>query len=145
LIRARVDSNALLHELLAYLWDAPPVRTHLEGRAKTTAGIHKVNQTDLGETPVPLPPLAEQPRILQEIDRLLSVSNATSEEVAYASVRTQRLRQAVLAWAFDGKLVGQDCADEPADALLARIRAERSAAVPATRKPRRARKLKAAS
>jgi type I restriction enzyme S subunit len=145
LIRARVGSNALLHELLAYLWDAPSVRTHLEGRAKTTAGIHKVNQTDLGETPLPLPPLAEQARILEEIDRLLSVSNATSEQVAFASARAERLRQAVLKWAFEGKLVDQDSTDEPAHVLLGRIRAERSAIAPARTKAKRARKLKAAS
>jgi type I restriction enzyme S subunit len=45
--------------------------------------------------------------------------------------RAARLRQAVLKWAFDGKLVDQDPVDEPADKLLARIRGERPAVAPA--------------
>ena len=39
--------------------------------------------------------------------------------------RAERLRQAVLKRAFEGKLVPQDPADEPASLLLDRIRAER--------------------
>lgn len=145
LIRARIHSTSLLPELLAYIWDSPPVRKHLESRAKTTAGIHKVNQSDLAQTSVPLPPLVEQHRILEEIDRLLSVSNATNAQVASTSVRTSRLRQAVLAWAFEGKLVDQDTGDAPADVLLVRIRSERAAAAPAKPKQKGARRLKAAS
>lgn len=44
--------------------------------------------------------------------------------------RSQRLRQAILKWAFEGKLADQDPADEPASVLLKRIRAERDAAAP---------------
>jgi len=40
-------------------------------------------------------------------------------------LRCTRLRQSILKWAFEGKLVDQDPADEPAAALLARIKAER--------------------
>jgi type I restriction enzyme S subunit len=43
--------------------------------------------------------------------------------------RAQRLRQAVLKRAFEGKLVPQDPNDEPASVLLNRIRGEREAAL----------------
>ncbi len=49
--------------------------------------------------------------------------------------RASRLRQSILKRAFEGRLVPQDPADEPADELLERIRAEREQSAP--RKKRR--------
>jgi type I restriction enzyme S subunit len=54
--------------------------------------------------------------------------------------RIRRLRQAILKWAFEGKLVDQDPNEESAEKLLARIRAERAAAVPRKAANGRARK-----
>lgn len=72
--------------------------------------------------PVPLPPLTEQVEIVAEVDRRLSVANAAETQVEHALQRAARLRQAILKHAFEGKLVPQDPTDEPAAALLDRIK-----------------------
>jgi len=77
--------------------------------------------------PVPIPPAAEQKRIVAELESRLSVVDEIHAEVSADLKRAERLRQAVLRSAFQGKLIPQDQSDEPASALLERIRAEREA------------------
>jgi type I restriction enzyme S subunit len=95
--------------------------------------------------PVALPPISEQVRIADEIDRHLSNADALSNSAVSQLLRTTALRQSVLRSAFTGQLVPQDPSDEPAAALLERIRAERAnqsrhtAALNAKQKPRTAR------
>ena len=120
-------------------------RRHVESRTRTTAGQAGISGADLKQMPIPLPPQAEQERIWSSVDGLLTIEAATRRDIESALRRCAALRQAVLRSAFEGSLVDFDDADEPADVLLARIRAERTAATPATPKATRARKLKAAS
>ena len=75
---------------------------------------------------IPLPPIAEQHRIVAEVERRLSIIQRAEEAVDASLKRAERLRQSVLKQAFCGRLVPQDLGDEPASALLERIRAERA-------------------
>ena len=89
--------------------------------------------------PIPLPPLAEQRRIVAEVERRLSIVKQGEAAVEEGLARVEGLRQSILKQAFSGKLVPQDPGDEPASALLERIRAEREAndKAPARRRRRR--------
>ncbi len=126
LIRARIAG--VTPDLFTFLWDSEPVRRHIEKRAKSTAGIYKVNQADLEHTPIAVAPEREQGRLIDEIERLLSVSTSANASVEREVARIGLLRQAILKWAFEGRLVDQDPNDEPAEELLARVRAERATA-----------------
>ncbi|MDE2716947.1 MAG: restriction endonuclease subunit S [Chloroflexota bacterium] len=99
-------------------------------------GQANVNGTKLAAMPIPLPPLAEQPRIVAEVERRLSVIQQTEATVEASLTRAERMRQSILKRAFSGKLVPQDPNDEPASVLLGRIRAEREAAAKSLRTSR---------
>ena len=64
---------------------------------------------------------------MAEVERRLSVVAVLEAEVEAALARAARLRQSILKCAFEGRLVPQNPDDEPASALLARIKADREA------------------
>jgi hypothetical protein len=71
------------------------------------------------------PSMEEQQRIVAEIESRLSVCDKIEESIEKSLKQAESLRQSILKKAFEGKLVPQDPNDEPANALLARIQAER--------------------
>jgi type I restriction enzyme S subunit len=88
---------------------------------------------------VSVPPPEEQVRIVVEVERQFSFIEAAERAVDAALARSAGLRRSVLKAAFEGRLVEQDPADEPASVLLERIAAERAVAAPRKRVPGRAR------
>ena len=78
---------------------------------------------------VPIPPLEEQLRIVEKIDEVASAVSAY--DVAYQKTEAlnstfpEALKKSILQEAVQGKLVPQDPSDEPAEALLECIRAEK--------------------
>ena len=78
---------------------------------------------------IPMPPLAEQQRIADLIERLIPyVDEYGKAESAVDQLNChfpEALKKSILQEAVQGKLVPQDPSDEPAEALLERIRAEK--------------------
>ena len=88
-----------------------------------------INDTKLYNALIPLPPLAEQKRIVKRIEELLPLINdygkAEQELTVLDNRFSEEFKKSVLQAAIQGKLVPQDPKDEPASVLLERIRAER--------------------
>ncbi len=95
-----------------------------------TSKFHQVAQPKLSiETAssanVPLPPLAEQRRIVAEIERWFSLIDIIENGKESLKSAVKQAKAKILDLAIHGKLVPQDPADEPASVLLQRIREEK--------------------
>jgi type I restriction enzyme S subunit len=120
----------------AYL-KSPLAQRYFQRVARGVA-VKGVNIGDLRTMPLPVPPIEEQLRIVTEVEDRLSLIDGISNAIEVTKRRSATLRRSILERAFRGELVPQDPTDEPATALLERIRAERDAAPPPRRRRVRA-------
>lgn len=96
--------------------------------------IPNVNATKLKQIEIPLSPLPEQERIVTKIEELFTRLDAGVEALKKIKAQLKRYRQAVLKYAFEGKLTEEwreahKDELEPASVLLERIKAERKKAL----------------
>ena len=104
MIRLRLVDAVKGSGWLSMLWPSRIIREQIEKQVKTTAGIYKIAQPQVEGILIPLPPLAEQTRIVAEVERRLSVVDELEATVAANLRRAARLRQSILQQAFSGKL-----------------------------------------
>ena len=147
IFRSRLLLTEMHPEFVSW-WGNSFGQTFFEHSGKQTTNLASINLSVLSSFPVPLPPLAEQRRIVAEVERRLSVAQKAEASIEANLRRVERLRQSILKQAFSGKLVPQDRNDEPASALLERIRVEREASHAAVKnsrqtRPRRGKSLSA--
>ena len=105
-------------------------------RAQASGGVQpNLNLQIVKAIALPLPPCSEQAEITQLLDGQFDQISQQQIAVQVSLQQSTAQRQNILRAAFSGQLVPQDPHDEPASALLERIRAER-AARDAVKKPR---------
>ncbi len=89
----------------------------------------KLSIRSTNSTLIPLPPLSEQKRIVEQIERALEKVESYSE--SYNKLQEldktipDKLKKSILQYAMQGKLVPQDPNDEPVEVLLEKIKAEK--------------------
>ena len=120
-------SLGISYKFLYYYLQAPFFQSAFK---KNTSGIiGGVSVNTLKGMFFPVPPLAEQYRIVSEIAKLEPFINSykkAEEDLAKLDMAfPERLKKSILQEAVQGKLMPQTPADEPAEALLERIRAEK--------------------
>ena len=122
----KYSKTILWREYLYYFFLADKIRIR---QATTGSTMIHVSMENMKPRLIPIPPLAEQYRIVAKIEELLpkveeygkaqDELNKLNEELA------ERLKKSILQEAITGRLVPQNPNDEPASVLLARIRKEK--------------------
>ena len=119
----------VLPEYLYYYFANPSVQSVIEDQADGTTKQKELAAATIKAYLTPIPPLDEQRRILAKLSEVLPVVKnygvVYDETTAMQEAFPEFLKKSILQEAVQGKLVPQDPSDEPAEALLERIRAEK--------------------
>ena len=126
--RVRCDKRLLLNTYCE-LYIRLIVQSHIWDGCFTGTTIKHLPAQTLSSWVLPVPPLAEQRRIVERVNELMPLveeyGKLEDAREELDATLPGRLRKSVLQMAVQGKLVSQDPADEPASALLERIREQR--------------------
>ena len=113
---------------LSYIMASPYIIARKVALATGDIIVH-ISGDKLGTILLPVPPLAEQERIVACIQEAeLVIENYAIKATALQRLQDsfpEALKKSILQEAVQGKLVPQDPSDEPAEALLERIRVEK--------------------
>lgn len=114
---------------LMYFINSIPFRSEIES-LQSGSTRKRISRSNLAKLLLPLPPLPEQHRIVVKIEELFTKLDAGVEALKKVKAQLKRYRQAVLKYAFEGKLT-QEWREankdklEPASVLLERMNEER--------------------
>ena len=128
LIRIRLIDNELI-DFVKYFLDSPYYWQMISLKQSGT-GQPNVNATKLSEILIPIPPIEEQKRIVAKIEKLMPLVDEYAE--SYNRLQKidnefeDKLKQSVLQYAMEGKLVKQNPSDEPASELIKKIENEKA-------------------
>ena len=122
--------SGFLNEFLFYYLMSPDFDTYANNtdNAKGVA-YPAINDNKLYQALIPVPPKAEQERIVKKLKDVLPY--VVTYGVKYSEAKslnngfTNKLKKSILQEAVQGKLVSQEPTDEPASVLLERIHAEK--------------------
>lgn len=126
-------------EFLNYQLNSPKAKDYCKAVKSDGVSQSNINAKKLAAYPLSCPPIEEQTEIVRRVDQLFAHADRIEQQVNNALARVNNLTQSILAKAFRGELTEQWRKDNPelisgensAEALLARIKAERAAMKPA--------------
>jgi type I restriction enzyme, S subunit len=96
-IRVPLPPDKIEGDYFLIAWNSAVTRELLESLATTTSGIWKVNQGHISECEIPLPPLAEQRRIVAKVDQLMSMVDKLETQLAASRATAANLLSAIVA------------------------------------------------
>jgi type I restriction enzyme S subunit len=97
LIRIRFHDNLLFSEYFNLAMNSPYFRqTQIEPDISQQCGQANFNGTKLASTMVPVPPLAEQRRIVAKVDQLMALVDKLEAQIAESTTRAEKLMEAIV-------------------------------------------------
>ena len=107
IIRARLR-DGIEPAWASIYWNSPQGSARVMEAASSTSGLYTLSVRKVSMLPLPIPPRAEQRRMVSEVERRFSTCDALEAEVTRTLLRSSRLRSTVLMSAFDGRLVSPE-------------------------------------
>lgn len=124
---AIIRNNGQFAPYIDIVVKSPHIKSFINDKKNSTND--NISMGDINSFLVPLPPLAEQKRIVAKLEELLPIveqyGKAQKELDELNAALPARLRQSILQEAISGRLVPQDENDEPASALLDSVQKQR--------------------
>ena len=105
---------------LLYFVNGPVAKAQFDASLKGV-GVPNLHLSEINKVVLPLPPLAEQQRIIAKIEEAFAEIDAIEKNKELLKTHIKQTRQKILDLAIHGKLVPQNKSDEPASVLLERI------------------------
>ena len=105
---------------LLYFVNGPVAKAQFDASLKGV-GVPNLHLSEINKVVLPLPPLAEQQRIVAKIEEAFAEIDAIEKNKELLKTHIKQTRQKILDLAIHGKLVPQNKSDEPASVLLERI------------------------
>jgi type I restriction enzyme S subunit len=105
LIRLRLVPTFVQPRLLRYFSESDIVRENIQSYSATTVGNWGISAANLKRVMVPIPPLAEQERIVRRLDELMGLCNALEQQLLNSQAESRRLLESVLQSALSNTAV----------------------------------------
>jgi len=122
MMRIRINKRKISSEYLIRYLNSSFGLKELRKNAKHAVNQSSINQQDVKETTVVLPPIEEQHEIVRRVESLFKIADQIEERYNRAKDYVDKLTKSILVKTFRGELVLQDPNDPPASELLERIK-----------------------
>ena len=116
-----VIHNQSINPLYLYYILVSEYFQHLIRSNASATTLPILNKSNFSKLRIPLPPLSEQQRIVEEIERWFKLIDIIEQGKADLQTTIKQAKNKILELAIHGKLVPQDPNDEPASELLKRV------------------------
>lgn len=145
LIRLRVKSNLIDPQFLCFCLSSPDTRQHIELTARSTSGVNNINSEEIRSIEIKLPGIDEQLEIVRRVEILFAFADRLEARYNAGREWVDQLVPSLLNKAFSGELTAEwreqnndlITGENSAEALLARIKAEKAEAVRANNNRKR--------